>query len=114
MGLVWTLRSLSTALAVLALGAAAPAPSPAAPPSAEGPLWRVVDGATGDSVATVTTDSGAHNTVWGLDGRRVYLAGLRSPILRVADPGTHKVVSEVGPFGQFIRPFTVNGAQTLA
>src|SRR5256885_9427184 len=34
MGLVRTLRSLSTALAVLALGAAAPAPSPAARPSA--------------------------------------------------------------------------------
>jgi DNA-binding beta-propeller fold protein YncE len=83
-------------------------------PSFEGPHWRVVDGATGDSLATVVTDSGAHNTVYGLDGRRVYLAGLRSPVLRVADPRTHKVMSEVGPFGQFIRPFTVNGAGTLA
>ncbi len=83
-------------------------------PSFEGPTWRVVDGATGDSVATIVTNSGAHNTVYGLDGRRVYLAGLRSPVLRVADPKTHAVVSEVGPFGQFIRPFTVNGAGTLA
>ena len=83
-------------------------------PSFEGPLWRVVDGATGASVATVVTHSGAHNTIYGLDGRRVYLAGLRSPVLRVADPRTHAVVGEVGPFGQFIRPFTVNGAQTLA
>lgn len=83
-------------------------------PSFEGPLWRVVDGITGESLATVATNSGAHNTVYGLDGRRVYLAGLRSPILRVADPLTHAVVGEVGPFGQFIRPFTVNGAQTLA
>ena len=83
-------------------------------PSFEGPNWRVVDGATGDTVATVVTDSGAHNTIYGRDGRRVYLAGLRSPVLRVADPATHKVVSEVGPFGQFIRPFTVNGAGTLA
>ena len=83
-------------------------------PSFEGPLWRVVDGATGASVATVVTHSGAHNTIYGLDGRRVYLAGLRSPVLRVADPRTHAVVGDVGPFGQFIRPFTVNGAQTLA
>jgi DNA-binding beta-propeller fold protein YncE len=81
-------------------------------PSFEGPTWRVVDGATGESVTTIRTDSGAHNTIYGLDGRRVYLAGLRSPVLRVADPSTHEVVSEVGPFGQFIRPFTVNGAQT--
>src|SRR5262249_32880837 len=67
-----------------------------------------------ESVAVVRTDSGAHNTIYGLDGRRVYLAGLHSPVLRVADPATHTVVREVGPFGQSIRPFTVNGAQTLA
>jgi DNA-binding beta-propeller fold protein YncE len=83
-------------------------------PSFEGPIWRVVDGATGDSVATVTTDSGAHNTVFGPDGARVYLAGLRSPVLRVADARTHAVVGEVGPFGNSIRPFTVSGDQSLA
>jgi len=83
-------------------------------PSFEGPIWRVVDGATGDSVATVVTNSGAHNTVFDLDGTHVYLAGLRSPLLRVADPRTHSVVREVGPFGNVIRPFTVNGAGTLA
>jgi DNA-binding beta-propeller fold protein YncE len=83
-------------------------------PSFEGPIWRVVDGATGDSVATVTTNSGAHNTVFGLDGARVYLAGLRSPVLRVADARTHAVVGEVGPFGNVIRPFTVSGDQGLA
>ena len=30
----------------------------------------------------VVTDSGAHNTIYGPDGRRVYLAGLRSPTPR--------------------------------
>jgi DNA-binding beta-propeller fold protein YncE len=83
-------------------------------PSFEGPHWRVVDGATGDSVATVVTDSGAHNTVYGPDGAHVYLAGLRSPFLRVADARTHVVVGEVGPFGNRIRPFTINGDQSLA
>jgi DNA-binding beta-propeller fold protein YncE len=82
-------------------------------PSFEGPHWRVIDGATGQSVATIVTHSGAHNTVYGIDGRRVYLAGLRSPVLRIADPRTHSVVGAAGPFGQSIRPFTVNGAQTL-
>jgi len=43
----------------------------------------------------------------------VYLAGLRSPLLSIADPRTHKVVKEVGPFGNVIRPFTINRAQTL-
>jgi hypothetical protein len=83
-------------------------------PSFEGPHWNVVDAATGKPIAKVVTDSGAHNTVYGLDGRRVYLAGLRSPLLAIADPATHKVVAAVGPFAQSIRPFTINAAQTLA
>jgi DNA-binding beta-propeller fold protein YncE len=82
-------------------------------PSFEGPHWHAIDGQTGDVIAKVVTDSGAHNTVYGLDGERVYLAGLRSPLLFVADPRTHTIVGRVGPFGHSIRPFTVNGAQTL-
>jgi DNA-binding beta-propeller fold protein YncE len=83
-------------------------------PSFEGPIWRVVDGATGESLATVTTNSGAHNTIFGPDGRRVYLAGLHSPLLRVADPGTGEVIGSVGPFADSIRPFTIDGSQGLA
>src|SRR5439155_9261529 len=40
-------------------------------------------------------------------------AGLRSPLLTVVDTQTHKPVAPVGPFSAAIRPFTVNGAQTL-
>jgi DNA-binding beta-propeller fold protein YncE len=82
-------------------------------PSFEKDIWNVVDGATGDVVATVEPKSGAHNTVVGLDGSRMYLAGLRSPLLTVADTKTHKMLAPVGPFAAAIRPFTVNGAQTL-
>ena len=82
-------------------------------PSFEGDTWNVVDGATGDVVATLEPKSGAHNTVVGLDGTRMYLAGLKSPSLTVADTKTHKVVGTVGPFAAAIRPFTVNGMQTL-
>ena len=82
-------------------------------PSFEKDTWNVVDGATGDVVATIETKSGAHNTVVSLDGTRMYLAGLKSPLLSVADTKTHKVVGTVGPFAASIRPFTVNGAQTL-
>jgi hypothetical protein len=83
-------------------------------PSFEGPHWNVVDAGSGDVLTNVETKSGAHNTVVGLDGSRMYLAGLKSPLLRVADTKTHKVVQEVGPFSAAIRPFTVNAAQTLA
>jgi DNA-binding beta-propeller fold protein YncE len=81
-------------------------------PSFEGDVWHVVDAGSGDLVVTIVTKSGAHNTICGLDGKQMYLAGLRSPDLSVADVATHKVVKTVGPFSAAIRPFTVNGSQT--
>ena len=81
-------------------------------PTLEGPHWMVVDAMTGDVRTKVVTKSGAHNTIWGPNGKEVYLAGLTSPLLRVADPSTNTVVKEVGPFANVIRPFTINGAQT--
>jgi DNA-binding beta-propeller fold protein YncE len=82
-------------------------------PSLEGPHWNVVDAKTGDVIAVIEPKSGAHNTIYGPDGRYAYLAGLRSTLLSVADTRTHKVVKTVGPFTQPIRPFTINGSQTL-
>lgn len=82
-------------------------------PSLEGPHWTVIDAATGDVLTKVVTNSGSHNTIYGLDGSAVYLAGLKSPILNVSDPRTHTVVRRIGPFSNVIRPFTVNGPQTL-
>src|SRR5690242_20192220 len=82
-------------------------------PSFEGPHWNVVDAATGDVVTQIELKSGSHNTVCSLDGTRAYLAGLHSPILRVVDTKTQKVVREVGPFAAEVRPFTVNAAGTL-
>ena len=42
------------------------------------------------------------------------MAGIGSPLLHVADTATHTIVRRVGPFSSGIRPFTVNGRQTLA
>ena len=82
-------------------------------PQLEGPQWHVVDAATGDVIKTIETKSGSHNTIYSADGSHVYLAGLKSPWLSIADTKTHTVTSQVGPFADFIRPFTVNGADTL-
>jgi hypothetical protein len=82
-------------------------------PSFEGPHWHAVNAMTGDVLARIDTGSGAHNTIYGPDGKQVFLAGLKSPLLSIADPRTHKVVATVGPFGSAIRPFTINGSQTL-
>ncbi len=82
-------------------------------PSFEKDHWHVVDAADGHVIARIEPRSGAHNTVYGLDGKQVYLAGLRSPILTVAETRTHTAAKTVGPFAAAIRPFTVNGRQTL-
>ena len=82
-------------------------------PSFEKDHWHVLDALSGDVVARIEPRSGAHNTVYGRDGKHAYLAGLRSSLLTVADTSRHVAEKTVGPFSAAIRPFTVNGAQTL-
>jgi DNA-binding beta-propeller fold protein YncE len=81
-------------------------------PSLEEKAWYIVDAITGEEIKRLVLNSKSHNTVYALDGKRVYLAGLGSPLLSVASTDTHSVEKTVGPFGNFIRPFTINGAQT--
>lgn len=81
-------------------------------PSLEKDHWHVVDG-DGEILSKIVPKSGAHNTLYGPDGKEAYLAGLKSPYLTIADTSTHKAGRTVGPFGNSIRPFTINGSQTL-
>ncbi len=82
-------------------------------PQLEGPKWHVVNAANGNVITEVETKSGSHNTIFAADGSRVYLAGLKSTSLSIADPKTNKVSATVGPFENVIRPFTVNGNNSL-
>lgn len=82
-------------------------------PSLEKEFWNVLDAKNGDIIKKIVTNSGSHNTIYGPDGNFVYLAGLKSPMLNVADTKTHTVTKQVGPFTAAIRPFTINGSQTL-
>ncbi len=82
-------------------------------PSFEGPTWNVVDALSGEVIKKLEPNSGAHNTIYSLDGKHAYLAGLKSPLLRVTDTKTHTITKEVGPFTKAIRPFTINRDQTL-
>ncbi len=83
-------------------------------PSFEKDEWYVLDAMTGDIISRIKPNSRAHNTVYGLDGTRCYLAGLASPLLTVADTSSHSAHHTVGPFSHNIRPFTVNANQSLA
>ena len=81
-------------------------------PSFEKEDWYVIDAATGTLKHTISPGSGAHNTIYGLNGKEVYLEGLRSPNLTVVNAKTW-TIRTVGPFSNNVRPFTVNGKQTL-
>ncbi len=83
-------------------------------PSFEKDTWNVIDAMTGQSLASIETKSGAHNTVVSRDGTRMYLGGLKSPFLFVADTSKHEIIQKVGPFAGSVRPFVVNGAKTRA
>jgi len=82
-------------------------------PSFEKDFWNVVDCATGDVIKKIEVHKRAHNTIYGASGQHVYLADIGSPWLYVADTKTNTLVNKIGPFANFIRPFTINGKETL-
>ncbi len=82
-------------------------------PSFEKDHWHVLDADSGDVIARIEPQPGAHNTNFGANGQEAYLAGLRSNTLAIADTQTHSIARRVGPFSGPIRPFTVNGSQSL-
>jgi DNA-binding beta-propeller fold protein YncE len=82
-------------------------------PSLENDVWYVVNAATGDEIKRLEPKSKAHNTLFGLDGKHVYMAGLGSPLLTVATTDGHKIERTVGPFSAPVRPFTINTPDTL-
>ena len=82
-------------------------------PSLEKDHWHVIEAMSGRILARLQPIPRAHNTVYGLDGKQAYLAGIGSPLLHVADTSKHVIARTIGPFSAGIRPFTVNGRQTL-
>ena len=79
-------------------------------------LWRIIAASNGQPTGgTITGPAGAHNTILGPDGRDLYLGGVASRYLEVASTATDEVVRKIGPLnGPGVRPFTINGSQTLA
>ena len=82
-------------------------------PSLENTFWNVVDCKTGDIIKKIEVNKRAHNTIYSTSGNLVYLDDIASPWLHIADTKTHSLVSKVGPFDNNIRPFTINGKETL-
>ena len=82
--------------------------------SSSGDAWRVVDAEAGDVLAEMAVARQPHNTICGPGGDRVYLGAIGSPYLHVASTASNTVVGRVGPLGGGVRPFTIDGRETLA
>jgi DNA-binding beta-propeller fold protein YncE len=79
-----------------------------------GGTWRVIDAGSGNVVGTIEGGKGPHNTIASPDGSRVYLGGRDFNYLDVASTSTDQVIERIGPLKSGVRPFTINGRQTLA
>jgi DNA-binding beta-propeller fold protein YncE len=78
--------------------------------------WRIIATSNGRPTGhAIHGPAGAHNTILGPDGRHLYLGGVDYPYLEVASTATNRVVRKLGPLnGPGVRPFTINGSETLA
>jgi hypothetical protein len=83
-------------------------------PAFGSPKWYVINAQSGDLVATIDVTGWPRQTIFSRDGSRAFLAAWESPVLTVVDTNTHKVVREVGPFSNFVCPFTINGRASQA
>lgn len=81
-------------------------------PSLEKNTWMVVDCKTGNVIKTLDGFKRAHNTLYGASGKAVYLADIGNPYVYIADTKTNEVIRKVGPFSNFVRPFTVDAKET--
>jgi DNA-binding beta-propeller fold protein YncE len=88
-------------------------------PAGEGTIdgrWRIIAASNGRPTGrSIEGPAGAHNTIMGPGGRHLYLGGVDYPYLDVASTRSDTVVRTIGPLnGPGVRPFTINGSETLA
>lgn len=76
-------------------------------------IWNVLATSNGAIVGKIQGGAGPHNTIASADGRYVYLGGRNHNYLGVYETASGRV-REIGPLVGGVRPFTVNGASTLA
>jgi DNA-binding beta-propeller fold protein YncE len=76
-------------------------------------VWNVLDTRNGALIGTIQGGAGPHNTIASGNGRYVYLGGRNHDHLDVYETATGQVF-EIGPLMGGVRPFTVNGSNTIA
>jgi hypothetical protein len=76
-------------------------------------IWNILNTENGAVIGTIKGGAAPHNTVASPDGGYVYLDARQSRYLDAYETATGKV-KEIGPMVNTVRPFTVNGSNTLA
>jgi DNA-binding beta-propeller fold protein YncE len=77
-------------------------------------VWSVIAARSGNVIGSITGGMSPHETVVGLSGKHVYLGGRNWPYLEVASTATDRVFKRIGPLKSGVRPFTINGRETIA
>lgn len=77
-------------------------------------VWHVIDASSGAQISDVNAGKGPHNTIVSTSGNRAYLGGRWDNHLQVLDTAANKVIQSIGPLKDTVRPFTINGQQSLA
>jgi DNA-binding beta-propeller fold protein YncE len=77
--------------------------------------WHVINTSDGTVKGTIFTVNGnaAHNTIVSYTGKRVYLGGLNNSTFFAADTSTNKVNETIPNMKGGVRPFTINGSESL-
>lgn len=76
------------------------------------PAWYVVSALSGRLITVLPAPTRGHNTVFSSRGDRVYLSPVSASLL-VADARRAQIIGEIGPFSARVRPFVINGTETL-
>ena len=77
------------------------------------PTWYVIDARDGSLKATIAVMGWPRHAIYSRDGRHVYLSAWESNVLTVADTKTNKAIREVGPFGDSVCPFAIDGKEAF-
>ena len=77
-------------------------------------VWSVIAARSGNVIGSINGGTSPHETVVGVSGKRVYLGGRNWPYLEVASTATDRVFRRIGPLKSGVRPFTINGRETIA
>jgi len=83
-------------------------------PELGAPKWNVVDAAAGALITSIDKPGLPHNTQVSDDGAYVYFeAEGNTRTMSIVDAKTRAIVREIGPFGNMVRPFALNGKLSL-